>query len=77
METKSEKKWYISSTGQGVSLTLKGVAVAFIPLAISIAQSFNIELSETMLANLIESIFTAISALTIALGLIRKVKNRI
>lgn len=68
----SENKWYSSSTGEGVSLTLKGVAIALIPIIISVARFYNIEVTENELMEFINAAFAAISACMIVYGLGRK-----
>ena len=71
-----ENKWYASSTGEGISLTLKGVAVALIPIIISVAKLYNIEITENGLMEFINEAFTAISSGMIVYGLGRKAYYR-
>ena len=71
-----ENKWYASSTGEGISLTLKGVAAALIPIIISVAKLYNIEITENGLMEFINAAFTAISSGMIVYGLGRKAYYR-
>ena len=62
-----------SSDYTEVSLTIKGIFVAFIPLLLSVGGQFGLsEVTDTELVNLIEAVTAAISACMIAFGLLRK-----
>ena len=65
--------WYISSSGEGLSLTIKGALMAIVPLIILWAQTKGIPLSESQLVEGIESITQAIAAVAVVYGLARKV----
>jgi len=62
-----------SSDERKLALTWKGALLALIPVCIIIAQKFSVELDSSELTNLVESTFSVISIVTIALGLARKV----
>lgn len=64
--------WYQSSTGQGVSLTIKGIVTALLPVAMYFAKQHNWQISETEIWDFVNAVLTAISAITIAYGLARK-----
>lgn len=62
-----------SSTRSGnLSLTVKGLLVALIPIAISVANYYGIILDENTLFDGVEQLFTAISAVMVLIGLGRK-----
>ena len=66
-------QWFLSSTGSGdLSLTIKGLLVALVPLIIAAFQAKGIEVTQTQLMEAIEGLFAAVSAVAIAWGLIRK-----
>jgi len=69
----SQNKWYASSTGEGVSLTFKGIAVALIPIIVSTARFYDIEVTESDLIEFINAAFAAISGCMIVYGLGRKI----
>lgn len=68
----SQNKWYDSSTGEGVSLTLKGVITALVPVIIGISRYYNVEITENEVMELVNAAFTAASAFMIIYGLGRK-----
>jgi len=77
-------KWYTSSTGKGVSLTLKGTIVALIPLILIITKTANLNIGQEELNLLAENldqaiiaITSAISAVMVVYGGIRKIINKI
>ena len=66
-------KWYESSTGNGnLALTVKGAAIAFIPLLISLLKSQGVEITEGQVAEVIEQAFTLVSVSLVLLGTVRK-----
>jgi hypothetical protein len=66
-----------SSTGSGnLSLTVKGVLLALVPIIIALAGMFGLDLAEATLVDLIEAISAAIAAVIIVVGLVRKILNR-
>lgn len=65
--------WYTSSTGTGVSLTLKGVLVGLVPLIAGIARTYGYDLPDSELVDLIEAGFQAFSVALVVVGLARKV----
>lgn len=68
------KKWYESSTGTGnLALTVKGALLALVPVAIAVLSSQGINLAESDVVDFINSVFTALSAIALVLGLGRKV----
>ncbi len=67
------KTWFLSSTGSGdLSLMLKGLLTAFIPLIILVGKSLGFDLTETAIVEWVGIILTAVSAVQIAWGAIRK-----
>lgn len=67
-------KWYQSSSGTGsVSMTIKGSAVAIIPIVIYLASLNGYNLTETEVGDLINAGATAISAIMIFIGIVRKI----
>ena len=74
--TTNNKRWYISSTGRGVSLTIKGVLVGLVPLIAGLARTYGYDLPEGDILELIETSFQAVAVATIVLGLVRKLVIR-
>lgn len=69
-------KWYQSSTGSGdLSLTLKGIMMAFIPLIILAGSKMGFALTETGIMEVIGAILGAVSAVQIVVGMARKIVN--
>jgi len=68
-----KNKWYVSSTGEGISLTLKGAIVALVPTIVLIANYFGADLTTNAILADIEVIWTGIAALMIIIGFLRKV----
>jgi hypothetical protein len=64
--------WYVSSTGQGLSLTIKGALMALVPLILFWAKAKGLPLSEADITNTIEQITTGIAAGIVVAGLFRK-----
>jgi len=56
-----------------IALTFKGIAVGLIPVIILVAKAFSIELSQSEILDLIESITAAISGTMVVVGLGRKI----
>lgn len=66
--------WYLSSTGSGdLSLTIKGVLIGIIPLAIFIGQQFHIELTSDGLTQGIQAVGEVASGAVVLYGAVRKV----
>lgn len=70
-----KNEWYISSSGEGLSLTIKGALIGLIPLFIFVGQQFKIELTQENLTQGIQLISELISASIIVVGLLRKAWN--
>ena len=68
----NNQAWYISSTGSGLSLTIKGVLVGVVPLIAGLARTYGYDLSENELFELIEAGFQAVSLSMVVFGLARK-----
>lgn len=65
---------YKSSTGsEDISLTIKGIVTAFIPLIIIIGKQYGWEITENSIADFLTVILGAISAVQLAWGTLRKV----
>jgi len=58
-----------------LSLTVKGILIALIPLFIAIGRMNGLELIETNLVQIINGIATLIATVVTLWGLIRKIKN--
>lgn len=66
--------WYVSSTGKGLSLTIKGILVGLIPIILILAKTlFDIDLDELELMNIIEGISAIFAGVIVVFGLIRKI----
>lgn len=69
-----KQPWYISSTGQGLSLTVKGVLVGLVPIIIfTFNMIFGIDLTEIELMDIINEVTTVIASAVTVFGLVRKV----
>ena len=67
------KKWYQSSTGDGLSLTIKGLLIGLVPLIIMIAQINGVTIAQETIVQYID-IISAWIALSITMaGLTRKI----
>lgn len=66
-------KWYTSSSGDGFSLTLKGVVTSLVPIVIWIAGHYNIPITDNEIIELINQAFVAASGFMILYGLGRKI----
>lgn len=74
----TNNKWYMSSTGDGsLSLTLKGALVGFVPVLMIALKVAGVDIAETEVVSVIDNLFTGVSALLMALGLLRKLYNRV
>lgn len=72
----NDSKWYESSSGAGVSLTLKGVVTALVPFIIGVLKHYNVQITENEIADLVNAAFTAASAFMVVYGLGRKAYYR-
>lgn len=73
MDFNKQNKWFESSNGSGnLALTVKGAALALIPLTISVLQSQGVTLTETQIAQFVEQVFTFVSLGLVLLGTVRK-----
>lgn len=71
-------KWYQTSAGTGeISLTVKGGAVAIIPVIIYLSSLYGINITENEIVELINSGTAAISAVMVFVGLFRKIYLRL
>lgn len=69
--------WWASSSGTGdLALTIKGLLVALIPVAIGVAKHYEIELTESDLLEGVQAVTAVISAIVVFVGLLRKIVNR-
>jgi hypothetical protein len=63
-----------SSTGSGnLSLTIKGLLISLVPITIAILQAQGYSIAEADLTQAIDTVFTTIASVTVAVGLIRKI----
>lgn len=66
-------KWYQSSAGSGsISLTVKGVGVAVIPVVVYLASQYGVALTENEITEIINAGLTVLSTTMIFVGLVRK-----
>jgi len=71
-------QWWTSSDGTGnLALTIKGLLVALVPLSITAFQHYGYNIAQDDVTTAIEAIWAAVAAVVIAVGLIRKIANRI
>jgi len=69
-----EEKWYHSSTGSGnVSMTVKGAIVSLVPVSIALLAMSGYTVDESMVMEAVNAVFTAVSAVLIVYGIVRKV----
>lgn len=67
-------KLYKSSTGSGdISLMIKGMVTAFLPLIIFMGKQYGWEITESQVVDFVGLVLAAISAIQLAWGAIRKV----
>lgn len=68
-----ENKWYHSSTGTGsLSLAIRGALVALVPIIIAVLNSQGFSLEESMVVEVIDSVFALVAAGMVTFGLGRK-----
>ena len=72
-----ENKWYTSSTGQGVSLTLKGLILGLIPTIIFIANYYHVTITQDQIVQAVDQITIGLSAIAFLYGLARKAYYKI
>ena len=68
----NNQAWYTSSTGSGLSLTIKGVLVGLVPLIVGLAKVYGYDLTEGDLLNFIDVGFQAVALTLVVFGLGRK-----
>lgn len=72
-----DNQWFLSSNGTGdLSLTIKGLLLALVPLSVTAFQYFGYPVAQDQIVEIITQIFAVISLVTIVVGLIRKAFNR-
>ena len=67
-----EKKWYTSCSSEKMSMTIKGIGIAVIPIIIFGGKLLNIEFLEGDLTELLNAVAVASSSVLVAYALIRK-----
>lgn len=72
----NNQAWYISSTGQGVSLTLKGILVGLVPLISGLSKVYGYDVPEGEILELVETVFQVVSLGMVLIGLGRKLLYR-
>ena len=71
-------KWYNSSSNnEDLSLTIKGILIAWIPMAIAVGQFFDLPLTTAELTGIVQDIVALISAIMVVYGLGRKIYFRL
>lgn len=69
----TNNKWYQSSTGsENMALTIKGALLAIVPILIAVLSSQGYTLTENDVVEVINTGFTAVSAVMVFFGLARK-----
>lgn len=61
-----------SANPENYAMTFKGIALALVPLVIMVAKGFSLDVSESELVELVESITLALSSVMVVYGLLRK-----
>ena len=71
--------WYKSSVpgSDSISLTIKSLLLAIVPVAVMITKSYGLDLAETDLVEIVEKGFAALAAVGIVYGLFRKLYYRL
>ena len=74
------KNWYISSTGDGLSLTVKGLSIGgFLPVIIAVAgilRAFGVDISDDAATQFAMLGVFGVSIVTTIVGLTRKAARR-
>jgi hypothetical protein len=71
-------KWFNSSAdATALSITIKGILIAWIPMIIAIGQFFDLAITQETLTELIQSLTAIISSVMIVFGIIRKIYYKI
>ena len=71
-----KNKWFLSSTGNGdLSLAIKGAMLGIVPVIITLASMSGLEITQDQIVQVINQIFTVVSAVVVLIGLIRKIYN--
>lgn len=73
MENKKFGAFSSSADPQKLAATWKGVLLGLIPVALMVLQSFDVNVAESDLAQLVEVLFGVVSALMVLFGLGRKI----
>lgn len=75
MESNTKVPSWLASSANAtqVSMTMRGIIVAFIPLLIAVLNNAGVEVTETQIDEVVGMITAAVSSLMIAYGLLRKV----
>ena len=63
-----------SQNPENISLVVKGILVALIPVALYIARQYNVELNYNTAYAITEAITSLVASMTILYGLLRKLK---
>lgn len=72
MNLQNPNNWYVSSTGQGLSLTIKGLLIGLIPAIIAVGKLSGVDIAESDLTAVIEAVTQIIAGITILIGFGRK-----
>lgn len=71
-----DKQWWQSSAHDGVSATLKGILISFIPLVIFLAKQKNIDLTPEAVSQILDQVVTFIGLGVTIFGIARKIYFR-
>lgn len=61
-----------SANPENLSLTIKGILVALVPIIIAVLQAFDLHFSEVEVMEIIQQLTVILAQVMIALGLVRK-----
>lgn len=70
------KQFFLSSTGSGeISLTIKGIAVLLLPIAIQFANNHGVAITQDGVMQAVAQITAIVGQIILCIGLIRKFLN--
>ena len=66
-----------SSTGEGASMTMTGVASGLVTVMVVVARYFNLPITEMEITEIVINVGTVVASGTIIYGIARKVVNKL
>ena len=71
-------KWYESSSGSGLSLTIGGLAIGgFLPVIVLVFSLFGADVTQTEISEIISTMIASISSAMTVIGLVRKLYYKV